>query len=51
VIPADHKWFSHISTFSIILEAMKELAPAYPELDEKDEANLATIKAELMSGE
>jgi polyphosphate kinase 2 (PPK2 family) len=50
VIPADHKWFSHISTFSIILEAMKELAPAYPELDEKDEANLATIKAELMSG-
>jgi len=50
VIPADHKWFSHISTFSIILEAMKELAPAYPELDEKDEANLATIKAKLMSG-
>ena len=38
-------------TFSVILEAMKELAPAYPELDEKDEANLATIKAELMSGE
>ena len=51
VIPADHKWFSHLSTFSIILEAMKELAPAYPELDEKDEANLATIKAELMSGD
>jgi PPK2 family polyphosphate:nucleotide phosphotransferase len=51
VIPADHKWFSHISTFSVILQAMKELAPAYPELDEKDEANLGTIKAELMSGE
>ena len=40
---------SHISTFSIILEAMKELAPAHPELDEKEKANLATMKAELMS--
>jgi len=51
VIPADHKWFSHISTFAILLETMKGLHPAYPELDGEDKANLATIKAELMSGE
>ena len=30
---------------------MKELAPAYPQLDEKDEANLATIQTQGMSGE
>ena len=51
VIPADHKWFSHISTFAILLETMKGLHPAYPELDGEDKANLATIKAELMSGD
>jgi PPK2 family polyphosphate:nucleotide phosphotransferase len=51
IIPADHKWFSHISTFAILLETMKGLHPAYPELDSAGRADLATIKAELMSGE
>ena len=51
VIPADHKWFSHISTFAIVLETMKNLHPAYPELDSQGKDDLVTIKAELMSGE
>lgn len=51
VVPADHKWFSHISTFAILLETMKRLDPAYPTLDADGIAHLATIKQELMSGE
>ena len=51
VIPADHKWFSHISTFAILLETMKALHPAYPVLDRDGKKNLSTIRAELMSGE
>ncbi|MCX2933968.1 polyphosphate kinase 2 family protein [Mycobacterium sp. CVI_P3] len=51
VIPADHKWFSHISTFAILLDTMKDLRPAYPELDDQGRADLATIRAELIAGD
>ncbi|MCB0934285.1 MAG: polyphosphate kinase 2 family protein [Mycobacterium sp.] len=50
VIPANHKWFSHISTFAILLETMKALDPRYPELDRAGQANLATMRADLLSG-
>lgn len=50
VIPANHKWFSHISTFAIVLETMKALDPRYPELDRAGQANLATMRADLLSG-
>lgn len=32
VIPADHKWFSHLSTFAVLLETMKVINPSYPEV-------------------
>ncbi len=51
VVPADHKWFSHISTFAILLETMKRLNPAYPELGADAKAKLAEIRTELVSGE
>lgn len=50
VIPANHKWFSHISTFAILLETMKAIDPRYPVLDAAGQANLATMRAELLSG-
>lgn len=51
VVPADHKWFSHLSTFAILLETMRAVKPAYPELDKPAKKNLAAIRAELMAGE
>lgn len=51
VVPADHKWFSHLSTFAIVMETMKSLNLAYPELDSAGRVNLATIRSELMAGE
>lgn len=30
VIPADHKWASHLATFSVLLTVMRDLDPQYP---------------------
>ncbi len=30
VIPADHKWFSHLSTSAVLLETLRDLNPHYP---------------------
>jgi hypothetical protein len=51
VVPADHKWFSHISTFAILLKTMQQLDPRYPELDSDNRADLATIRKQLIAGE
>lgn len=51
VVPADHKWFSHISTFAILLTTMQRLDPCYPELDSGARADLATIRKQLLAGE
>ena len=36
------------STFAIVMETMKSLNLAYPELDSAGRVNLATIRSELM---
>ncbi|PWJ24092.1 polyphosphate:AMP phosphotransferase [Branchiibius hedensis] len=47
VIPADHKWFSHLSTFGVILTALEQIDPHYPKVDSDTKSKLADIKAEL----
>ncbi len=32
VIPADHKWFSHLSTSAVLLETLRAVNPQYPRL-------------------
>jgi PPK2 family polyphosphate:nucleotide phosphotransferase len=47
VVPADHKWFSHLSTSAILLETMRAIDPHYPEVGEAARADLAQAKAQL----
>jgi PPK2 family polyphosphate:nucleotide phosphotransferase len=49
VIPADHKWFSHLSTSAILLETMRTVDPQYPVIDDAARADLAKAKAQLTS--
>ncbi|PFG20864.1 PPK2 family polyphosphate kinase [Serinibacter salmoneus] len=48
VVPADHKWFSHLSTLAILLETMRGLEPRYPQVDETTASHLADIRRQLM---
>ena len=48
VIPADHKWFSHLSTSAVLLETLRDLNPQYPQVDAAAKAELAQAKKELL---
>jgi len=51
VIPADHKWASHLSTFAVLLEQLRALDPRYPTVSDEDRAAQqkarGTLAAEL----
>jgi PPK2 family polyphosphate:nucleotide phosphotransferase len=47
VIPADRKWFARIAAASVIVDALMEIDPQYPTLDDQSLAQLAEAKAEL----
>lgn len=47
VIPADHKWASHLATFAVLLETMKKLDPQYPEVSKSEIEVLQKYKIEL----
>ena len=47
VIPADHKWFSHVSTSAVLLETLRGLNPQYPQVDAAAKAELVVAKKEL----
>ena len=47
VIPADHKWFARIAASAVIVNALIELDPRYPEVGETALRELAEVKAEL----
>lgn len=49
VIPADHKWYSHLSTFAVLLETMRRIDPRYPEVAPDTLAHLDGIKKQLVS--
>ena len=48
VIPADHKWFSHLSTSAVLLETLRDLDPQYPTVDVATKAALAEAKKTLL---
>lgn len=49
VIPADHKWASHLATFAVLLEAMKGIDPQYPTISAAERADLGTYKKKLIA--
>ena len=51
VIPADHKWFSHVSTSAVLLETLRDLNPQYPQVDAAAKAELAQAKKELLGND
>jgi len=48
VIPADHKWFSHLSTSAVLLETLRQLNPHYPQVSAAAKTELAQAKRELL---
>jgi PPK2 family polyphosphate:nucleotide phosphotransferase len=48
VIPADHKWFSHLSVSAVLLETLRHLDPQYPIVDDATKQALQKAKEELL---
>lgn len=48
VIPADHKWFSHLSTLAVLIETLQRLDPQYPEVSAEVKAHLAEARRTLV---
>jgi PPK2 family polyphosphate:nucleotide phosphotransferase len=51
VIPADHKWFSHLSVSAVLLETLRDLNPQYPQVNAAAKAELAEAKKQLLGNE
>ena len=49
VIPADRKWFMRLSAAAVILDALMELDPQWPEPTAEAREEMATAKAELLA--
>ena len=47
VIPADRKWFARIAASSVIVEALMQIDPQFPTIDEDARNRLAEAKAAL----
>jgi PPK2 family polyphosphate:nucleotide phosphotransferase len=47
VIPADHKWFAHLSVAAVLIDALMDIDPRYPSLSEEQVRQLAAAKQEL----
>ncbi len=47
VIPADRKWFARIGAASVLVNALIEIDPRYPEVDAKQRRTLRAAKAQL----
>jgi PPK2 family polyphosphate:nucleotide phosphotransferase len=47
VIPADHKWFAHLSVAAVLVDALMDIDPRYPSLSEEQLRQLAEAKRQL----
>lgn len=50
VIPADHKWFTHLAVAQIIVEALEALGLAFPEPDAAQAQELRSARRHLAGG-
>jgi PPK2 family polyphosphate:nucleotide phosphotransferase len=51
VVPADHKWFARICVGAVLVHALAELDPRYPELTEQQRREELDARAQLMAEE
>ncbi|MGD0746393.1 MAG: polyphosphate kinase 2 family protein [Acidimicrobiales bacterium] len=49
VIPGDHKWFARICVGAILVQALEEIDPRYPEVTEEQRQQEAEAKTALMA--
>ncbi|MEE6168906.1 MULTISPECIES: polyphosphate kinase 2 family protein [unclassified Mycolicibacterium] len=49
VIPADHKWFSHLCTSAVLVQTLEGLNPQYPQTTAADKAEFADAKRKLLN--
>lgn len=49
VIPADQKWVARYLVSWVVLKALKDMDPRYPEMPAEQKANLASCREQLMS--
>jgi polyphosphate kinase 2 (PPK2 family) len=47
VVPADKKWFARIATASILIDALMDVDPQFPELDDAQRQQLQDSRAAL----
>jgi PPK2 family polyphosphate:nucleotide phosphotransferase len=47
VIPADRKWFARIATAAVLVDAMVDLDPRYPQVDAEQRRSLQAVKGQL----
>ena len=49
VVPADHKWFTHLVVSFVVVDALKEMKLAYPTVDATARKELQAAKAALLA--
>ncbi len=49
VIPADRKWFARVAAAGVIIEALADIDPRFPEVSEEDRAALQEERAMLVA--
>ena len=47
VIPADRKWFARVAVAAVLVDALMEIDPRYPAVDDEQRRTLLQIKEEL----
>jgi PPK2 family polyphosphate:nucleotide phosphotransferase len=50
VIPADHKWFTRLAVADVIVEALEEIDPQFPQVGTAQQEELARARALLEGG-
>lgn len=49
MVPADHKWFTQLSTLAVIMDAFEGMDLKYPEVSDELRSAMAEAKAQLES--
>jgi PPK2 family polyphosphate:nucleotide phosphotransferase len=47
VVPADHKWFSHLATAAVLVAALRAINPRYPAADPSLREEMTQVRSEL----
>ncbi len=49
IVPADHKWFTHLSVSDIVVDTLKDLHLKYPAVSDEQKTQLLNARKELLA--